>query len=49
MMNFLTYITWFFMKFELLPILTDYANNPVIYVKKFIIMPIQLKFEHFLA
>jgi hypothetical protein len=27
MMSFLTYITGFFMKFELLPILTDYANN----------------------
>jgi hypothetical protein len=26
MMSFLTYITWFFMNFELLPILTDYAN-----------------------
>jgi hypothetical protein len=26
MMSFLTYITGFFMKFELLPILTDYAN-----------------------
>jgi hypothetical protein len=26
MMNFLTYITGFFMNFELLPILTDYAN-----------------------
>jgi hypothetical protein len=25
-MNFLTYITGFFMNFELLPILTDYAN-----------------------
>jgi hypothetical protein len=47
-MRFLTYITGFFMNFELLPILTDYANkigksskfitNPVIYVKKLIIM-----------
>ena len=27
MMSFLTYITGFFMKFELLPILTDYANS----------------------
>jgi hypothetical protein len=26
MMSFLTYITGFFMNFELLPILTDYAN-----------------------
>jgi hypothetical protein len=26
MMIFLTYITGFFMNFELLPILTDYAN-----------------------
>jgi hypothetical protein len=26
MMNFLTYITVFFMNFEILPILTDYAN-----------------------
>jgi hypothetical protein len=26
MMNFLTYIMGFFMNFELLPILTDYAN-----------------------
>jgi hypothetical protein len=26
MMSFLTYITGFFMDFELLPILTDYAN-----------------------
>jgi hypothetical protein len=26
MMSFLTYITEFFMNFELLPILTDYAN-----------------------
>jgi hypothetical protein len=26
MMNFLTYITGFFMNFELFPILTDYAN-----------------------
>jgi glutaredoxin-related protein len=26
MMSFLTYITRFFMNFELLPILTDYAN-----------------------
>ena len=26
MMNFLTYITGFFMNFELLPIFTDYAN-----------------------
>jgi len=25
-MSFLTYITGFFMNFELLPILTDYAN-----------------------
>jgi hypothetical protein len=25
-LNFLTYITGFFMNFELLPILTDYAN-----------------------
>jgi hypothetical protein len=25
-MSFLTYITEFFMNFELLPILTDYAN-----------------------
>jgi hypothetical protein len=27
MMSFLTYITGFFMNFELLPILTDYANQ----------------------
>jgi hypothetical protein len=27
MMSFLTYITGLFMNFELLPILTDYANN----------------------
>ena len=27
MMSFLTYITEFFMNFELLPILTDYANK----------------------
>jgi hypothetical protein len=27
MMTFLTYITGFFMNFELLPILTDYANK----------------------
>ena len=27
MMSFLTYITGFFMNFELLPILTDYANK----------------------
>ena len=27
MMSFLTYITGFFMNFELLPILTDYANS----------------------
>jgi hypothetical protein len=27
MMSFLTYITGFFMNFELLPILTDYANE----------------------
>jgi hypothetical protein len=27
MMSFLTYITGFFMNFELLPILTDYANH----------------------
>jgi hypothetical protein len=26
MMSFLTYITWFFMNFELLPILNDYGN-----------------------
>jgi hypothetical protein len=26
MMSFLTYVTGFFMNFELLPILTDYAN-----------------------
>jgi hypothetical protein len=26
MMSFLTYITGFFMNFEILPILTDYAN-----------------------
>jgi Mg2+ and Co2+ transporter CorA len=26
MMSYLTYITAFFMNFELLPILTDYAN-----------------------
>jgi hypothetical protein len=26
MMSFLTYITGFFINFELLPILTDYAN-----------------------
>jgi hypothetical protein len=26
MMSFLTYITGFFMNFEVLPILTDYAN-----------------------
>jgi hypothetical protein len=27
MMSFLTYITGFFMNFELLPILTDYAGS----------------------
>jgi hypothetical protein len=27
MMSFLTYITGFFMNFELLPILTDYENG----------------------
>jgi hypothetical protein len=30
MMSFLTYITGLFMNFELLPILTDYANDTIL-------------------
>jgi hypothetical protein len=46
MMSFLAYITGFFMNFEHLPILTDYAKKKHgIYVKLLLAMSLQLKFE----
>jgi hypothetical protein len=38
MMNFLTYITGFFMNFELLPILTDYEIKKKGDLKKFLFL-----------
>jgi hypothetical protein len=37
MMSFLAYITGFFMNFEILPILTDYANKKG-HLKKFLFL-----------
>jgi hypothetical protein len=39
MMSFLAYITGFFMNFEILPILTDYANKSSFgHLKKFLFL-----------